>query len=292
MSLATQRRPRAFSPYLRLGRVSNLPTIWTNVLAATALARVDPFSGRTLAVLLAMTLFYLGGMYLNDAFDREIDARERPGRPIPAGEVAARTVFAAGFALLGGGVVLLSLLGWQAGLAGGALAAVILFYDTHHKGNALSPVVMGLARALVYIGAALAASGAVPGAVVLGAVALLCHVAGLTYAARGESENRIGRLWPLALLAVPLIMAVPLLAAGFYEFFLWAGLAAADMKAVRGLRRRRRPDSVPRAVGGLIAAICLVDAVLAASAGAEGVAFLCLLAYSLTRLSHRLVPGT
>ena len=55
---------------------------------------------------------------------------------------------------------------------------------------------------------------------------------------------------------------------------------------------RRRPDSVPRAVGGLITAIPLVDAVLAASAGAEGVAFLCILAYGATRLLHRVVPGT
>ena len=59
---------------LRLGRVSNLPTVWTNVIAATAIAGVDPLSGRSgsvlLAVLLAMTLFYVGGMFLNDAFDR------------------------------------------------------------------------------------------------------------------------------------------------------------------------------------------------------------------------------
>jgi hypothetical protein len=37
-------------------------------------------------------------MYLNDAFDQEIDARERPERPIPSGAVSARTVFGAGFA--------------------------------------------------------------------------------------------------------------------------------------------------------------------------------------------------
>ena len=40
-------------------------------------------------VLLAMSLFYVGGMYLNDYFDRAIDARERPERPIPAGDISA-----------------------------------------------------------------------------------------------------------------------------------------------------------------------------------------------------------
>ena len=39
-------------------------------------------------------------MYLNDAFDREIDAGERPERPIPSGLVSANSVFAAGFGLI------------------------------------------------------------------------------------------------------------------------------------------------------------------------------------------------
>ena len=32
-----------------------------------------------------LSLFYIGGMYLNDAFDREFDARARPDRPDPGG---------------------------------------------------------------------------------------------------------------------------------------------------------------------------------------------------------------
>ena len=59
---------------LRLGRVSNLPTVWTNVLAGTALAGGDWNGRRSALVLLAMSLFYVGGMYLNDYFDRAIDA--------------------------------------------------------------------------------------------------------------------------------------------------------------------------------------------------------------------------
>ena len=44
-------------------------------------------------------------MYLNDAFDREIDARERPERPIPSGRIGAGPVFAIGFGLLAAGVL-------------------------------------------------------------------------------------------------------------------------------------------------------------------------------------------
>src|SRR5215207_3515893 len=99
MSAITARTPTSLGTLLRLGRVSNLPTVWTNSVAATVLAGGDPLSAGTPSVVAAMTVFYVGGMYLNDAFDRHIDASERPTRPIPAGEISARAVFGAGFAM-------------------------------------------------------------------------------------------------------------------------------------------------------------------------------------------------
>ena len=54
---------------LRLGRVSNLPTVWTNVAAAAVLAGVPLASLGVLALAVACSLFYVGGMFLNDAFD-------------------------------------------------------------------------------------------------------------------------------------------------------------------------------------------------------------------------------
>ena len=77
-----------FGTILRLGRVSNLPTVWTNALAGAALAAGGAPDLATVAwAALALTLFYEGGMWLNDAFDAEIDARERANRPIPNGEI-------------------------------------------------------------------------------------------------------------------------------------------------------------------------------------------------------------
>ena len=89
---------------LQLGRVSNLPTVWSNVLAGVALAGASPLNGYILPLILAMSLAYIGGMFLNDAFDRKTDATERPERPIPSGAVKAAEVFAAGFTLLIGSV--------------------------------------------------------------------------------------------------------------------------------------------------------------------------------------------
>jgi len=93
---------------LRLGRVSNLPTVWTNVMAGLALngGALEP---RLIVPLgLATSLFYVAGMYINDAFDWRWDAQHRPERPIPAGEVKAGTVFAAGFGVMAAGLVLLA----------------------------------------------------------------------------------------------------------------------------------------------------------------------------------------
>ena len=49
---------------LKLGRVSNLPTVWSNVLAGTVLAGGEPWPPATLVVMLAVSLLYIGGMCL------------------------------------------------------------------------------------------------------------------------------------------------------------------------------------------------------------------------------------
>src|SRR5882672_10518488 len=124
MSVSAIQMP-SLSTLLRLGRISNLPTVWTNVLAGSVLAagRLPP-DGIVL-ILAAMTAYYVGGMYLNDFFDRAIDARDRPGRPIAAGEIRASTVSLIGFGLLAAGTVLMSPFGLAAVFCGALLAGVI-----------------------------------------------------------------------------------------------------------------------------------------------------------------------
>ena len=148
-------RSQSLTPYLLLGRVSNLPTVWTNTLAGATLAGAAVAPGRVILLAAAFSLLYTGGMYLNDAFDREVDARERPERPIPSGRVRAGSVFAIGFGLLGMGIltVAAAALGLPGGglgavASGALLAGVITAYDAWHKANPLSPVVMGLCRVL------------------------------------------------------------------------------------------------------------------------------------------------
>ena len=167
-----------------------------------------------------------------------------------------------------------------------------MLYDIWHKGNALSPVVMGLCRALVYISACVAVTGALSQAALIGAVALAAHVAGITYAAKQEGLNRVGNLWPLLMLAVPLLAALPA-ATAWPVLVALVLLLAADARAVRLLAGRAAPGAVPLAVSSLIAAICLVDAIAVASAGGHIVTVaVCALAYPLTRMFQKVIPGT
>lgn len=278
---------------LRLGRVSNLPTVWTNVIAGATIANTAANIVDVALVGLAMTAFYVGGMYLNDFFDRDVDARERPGRPIHAGDISARSVSAIGFALLAVGVALLARFGLLTVILGLALAGSIVLYDAWHKGNVFAPVIMGLCRALVYLVTGAVVSGEIRFALIAGSMALATHVIGLTYAAKQENLNQVGRLWPLAILAGPLLLAAPGISSGWLVVVGCLLLGAADIAAVRLLAKRAAPDAVPRAVSMLIAAICLVDALAVVLYGG-GILLACICAsgYLLTRLFQTIIPGT
>ncbi|MBX2823609.1 MAG: UbiA family prenyltransferase [Gammaproteobacteria bacterium] len=289
---------------LKLGRVSNLPTVWTNTLAATVLAAGTP--GMLFWWLaLAMSLFYIGGMYLNDAFDARIDAVERPERPIPSGEVSRNTVFIAGFAMLLVGELILLWCGtghsglarWMPGAAGLMLCVMIVLYNAHHKQNPLSPVLMGACRFLVYLCAGLALSVPLPLLVWVGALLLFCYLIGLTYVAKQENLGQVKNLWPLVFLVAPLLFV---LLRGFAAaepgldgsvLLLWLVLLGWIVFAVT-LVVRRKPGSIPRAVVSLIAGISLVDALMIAVAGQPILAGAAVLGFGLTLVFQRYIPGT
>jgi len=278
-----------FQTFLKLGRVSNLPTVWTNAIAGAVLAG-QPNLSVILSAGVALTLFYVGGMWLNDAFDAEIDARERANRPIPMGEIGTGTVFAGGFVMLGLGVVLAFSLGGAVGLAGLCLAAAIVLYDWLHKRTVLSPVIMGATRFFCYVLAALAI-GQITGQVFWGALGLLAYTAGLTYAAKQEAYDRLDRAWPLAVLALPLIYALAQTSANLAALLIWAGLLAVVLMALRRLFRRNKGD-VPKAVVTMIAGMSLYDATLIAGSGQTQLALLAVAGFALTLYLQRVVSGT
>jgi hypothetical protein len=288
-----------FSVALRLGRVSNLPTVWTNMLAAMVLSGGTAADARALLLLLALTLFYVGGMYLNDAFDADIDARERPERPIPAGEISRTTVFVLGFGMLALALAILVWLqasfdtgtAWWPFVAGIGLAAAIVFYDWYHKANPLSPLVMGLCRVLVYVTTGLCFVIPLPADLLIGAALLLSYLIGLTYVAKQENLGEVKNMWPLAFLGAPVVagayfaLTTPLVWLFWIAFVAWIGVALRFV-------RRRGPGDIPRAVISLIAGICLFDAMLVASQGSIVLAVLAIAGFGLTLAFQKFVSGT
>ena len=282
---------------LRLGRVSNLPTVCTNALAGMALAGGQLAGGTLALVVLAAALAYTAGMFLNDAFDADLDAQSQRFRPIPAGLVTRSAVFAWGYGMLGLSVVLLTITGlwsgtgWWSALVGLALAATIISYNANHKENLFGPLLMGMCRVLVYFAAALAVSTTLPTPLWIGAALLLAHVMGLTYVAKREGAGAVGQVWPFICLALPLLFGVVVSLSRPEIIAFIVILLAADAMAIRWCLRKQ-PGDIGRAIPMLIAAISILDAMLIANQGHIALAMLALIAFPLTLLLQRWVRGT
>lgn len=281
--------------YLRtlivLGRVSNLPTVWSNCLAGWWLGEGGE-PGRLVLLCIGATFFYLGGMFLNDAFDAQYDLQHRPERPIPSGAIRAGLVWQWGFGWLVLGWLCFWLLGPKTALLGFVLATCILVYDALHKIFAFSPVLMAVCRLLVVLSAASIALGGITGLSIWSGLVLASYVGGLGALARQETAQ--GRLqhWPLALLCAPLLLALvvnrgPFAARGFVFTLILGAWIAHCLRYTFWTRQR----NISLSVAGLLAGIVLVD-LLAVCGGSIplGLALVALFVSAL--LLQRVVPAT
>ena len=294
-----------FKALLILGRVSNLPTIWSNCLASWLLAGgtllettdVQRFS----CLIVGATFLYLAGMFLNDAFDVRFDKEHRTERPIPSGAISAKAVWVWGIAQMVIGLGCLVWIGPVVAVCAFALAGSVLWYDWLHKRITWSPLIMGLCRLSLYVlaGAAAAesptASLGLP--VILSALALSGYIVGLSNIARHEATGGNVNSWPSWLLVLPLAIAFALsglvvdgeanwnrliIAACLYS--LWIGRSLLfTFKAI-----------IPqhgRTVSGLLAGIVLFDFMLVANLEIHmGAVFLGL--FGLALLFQRYIPAT
>ena len=244
---------------LILGRVSNLPTVWSNCLAGWWLggggtAKKLPF------VLVGATFLYVGGMFLNDAFDVEFDRDHLKERPIPSGRITIDAVFLLGFVWLLLGIVSMFCIGTTAGFLAISLSACIVLYDATHKRTILAPVLMGTCRFFLYVIAASAATNGVNGWAVWCGLALGLYVIGLSYMARVESAPGPLRYWPLLLLVAPVALAQFMKANKAREGALVLS-AIVVLWAAKSLRYAlwASERNIGQTVSGLLAGIVFVD---------------------------------
>ncbi|HEY9373608.1 SCO3242 family prenyltransferase, partial [Streptomyces sp.] len=186
--------PRALVELVRAPAALTVPG---DVLAGAAAAG-RPLRGSTAGLAAASVCLYWSGMALNDYADREVDAEERPGRPIPSGRVAPRTALAVATGLGGAGLALAAAAGGRRALGVAVpLAATVWAYDLRLKDTPYGPAAMAAARGLdVLMGAGTGAwRRALPAALTVAG-----HTYALTTVSRKEVEGAAASL-PAAALA-------------------------------------------------------------------------------------------
>ena len=291
MSSSTFDPASYFRTLLILGRTSNLPTVWSNCLAGWILGG----EGNLRSFLLlgaGATLLYLGGMFLNDAFDEDFDRQHRKERPIPAGQISANAVWAWGVGLLVAGMVPLMLIGRTSTLLTLCLIASILLYDAVHKAIAVAPIIMAACRFFLFLVAASAGTKGVTGTSIWCGLALASYIIGLSFIARKESSRGALQYWPCLFLGAPALLSIFLNAGPFATRGLilsvievvWVAwcLQHAYWKAER---------NIGYSVGGLLAGIVFVD-LLAVAPDSIWLALTFVLLFFSARLFQRFVPAT
>jgi 4-hydroxybenzoate polyprenyltransferase len=190
---------RRFLPYFQLCRLPAVFSAIADICCGFALTHrqspiLEPYWIFGLLVLASCGL-YLAGMVLNDVFDRDIDAQERPTRPIPSGRVPLASAIRLAVALLLIGNVAALCAGITSGFVAILLTGCILGYDGGLKNTLIGPVVMGSCRFLNILLGASAVGGlsevfAAPQLPV--ALGMGIYIVGVTIFSRQEAETSIG----------------------------------------------------------------------------------------------------
>ncbi|MFD4993138.1 SCO3242 family prenyltransferase [Cellulosimicrobium cellulans] len=177
--------------HLDLVRAPAVLSVVGDTLAGAAAAG-HALTPRRALLPLASACLYAGGMALNDYADRDLDAVERPERPIPSGRISEGRALRVAVGLTAAGVGLAAAGGGARALAVAVpLAASVWTYDTVAKEHAVGPVVMAACRGLdVLLGAGVGhLRAALPAA-----AGMAVHTAGVTFVSRGEVHGTTSSL--------------------------------------------------------------------------------------------------
>lgn len=219
----------------------------------------------------ASVLLYWAGMALNDWSDRELDAVERPERPIPSGRISPAGALGIAAGLTGAGLAAAAIFGGRRAFAiAGLLAGAVWAYDLRLKHTKAGPAAMAACRTLdVLLGAGPDTRAAAPMALAVGAhtygITLLGHaeVAGATSSTVRNALTATGTAAALAMAACPRGQAADRLAA--------CGLIAAYLatggRAQLALRLDPDPEQVRQAVRMSILSLIPLQAAAVAGRG-------------------------
>lgn len=220
---------------------------------------------------------YLSGMAFNDVFDRAVDARERPQRPIPSGRVSLKSAILLATVLMLGGLAAAGFAGLPSLMVAGLIAVAVLAYDGLLKATPLGPVAMGLCRALnVLLGASAVADfqAVWTHPQVTLAASYGVSIAGLTWFARHEAgESSRGQLLGATAVINAGLIALAVLALNTEHgiggrvpavnlVVMWLAVAAVVNRGLWAAVSQPSPANVQRAVRTMLQWLVVLDAVL------------------------------
>jgi 4-hydroxybenzoate polyprenyltransferase len=259
--------------YLELLRPPNVVTAIADVLAGYAVAgRAQP---QALPWLIAASVcLYAGGVVLNDFFDRDVDAIERPERPIPSGRVSsARAATIGGGLLVAGTLAAVVASPVSAGVAA-AVASFVLLYDARAKRHVIAgPVCMGICRGLNLLLGVSADASALQAHWPIALLSVV-YIASVTAVSRGEVRGGGAAVATFALISLGLVLAgLTAVALGstngrLAAVVLIAVLAARVVPPYWHVLKDPQPGVIRRAVkAGVLSLVLLDSAIGAAYAG-------------------------
>lgn len=286
----------ALRNYAELGRISNLPTCFSNVLVGAALAAGDkPLPWRPVAgVTISIILLYVGGTALNDVLDVRTDRLERPGRAIPSGRISLRSASLFAALTLAMGLLSTALWGSAAFALSLLLVVAIVGYDLLPRRLVAVTLLMGACRGLVYLVAAAAVTWTLMGRHAWWlAGSLTLYTVLLTRVARLEAAEGLGRyrwlapLLPMTVLPIGLVIRPdngwsPVVAGAIVLG--WLAWTARHVFA--------KPPQTKRAVLGWLAGISLVDMYFLSLLDRPWLVLAAAGCFLLTVQGHRRIMGT
>jgi 4-hydroxybenzoate polyprenyltransferase len=258
--------------WLQLIRFPNLFTAMADVVAGCLILFGPRFSLLDLLLLvLASACIYGGGCALNDLCDRDVDAEERPFRPIPSGRVSVGEALFLTCGLFVAALILSFRVATSSFLIASLLIALCVLYDVcSKKTEILGPLNMGACRAFnLFLGMS---PGFPPSAIhlVFGLISLI-YVFSLTTLSKVEAGGTLGnRRWIVlsGWLVVPsavlyLVIGNHLPEGGGSMIFLIAFAFFTGRTLLKALANPT-PDLVGNGVKTMVLGIPLLDAVYVA----------------------------
>jgi hypothetical protein len=289
VSIDRQTIGKAIHTFIILGRLANLPTVWSNCLAGWWLGGAS--SLRSLAALCcAASFLYLGGMFLNDACDASYDAEFQRTRPVPSGAIELRTLWLLSLVWIGLGLFILACYGTVTALLALGLAGIIMVYNALNKVLKYTRLLLALGRFLIYLVAASTAFNGVTGLTVWSALALAPYVAAVQLMILAKPPERLVSKWIVSLLVAPVILAL-LVNTHIYQIRAVFGIMLLILWVLNCLRYSfwSFSGNVKHTASGLTAGIVVVD-YLAVGPDHLGLFFAFLPLFLATLLLQRIYP--